>query len=664
MLAFTEADHVNFKLLELRTCVVLSLSCQIILYVFASRREYVPSQWIQAIVWSAYIMADWLAAFAVGLLSGRVSPNCNNMLSPMEVLWAPLLLMHLGGPDTITAYSLEDNRLWLRHFLSMLLQTCGTIYVVFRYSGPSIAWYVKVMALLVGIIKYGERSWVLVSVNRDRNGTIVPFNDRVPGYRIRKFAIDGLDTEQLASWCLFEFKKYVNWYDTDRTRFALPMPVDYREINIWELVETEMGLMYDLLYAKASLIHTYIGFFFRCLSFSFIFMLLLLFTIDLVNTSKKCGKCHQDFPVDTTITGVLLVGAVGLEIYGAILALSSDWMVIGQASRPTNAEVIHHYCKVKLPWPLKVFNQSTKRRRRRWSNMIGQINLFEFCISQGNPATATRKITSQLLQQTRRTRTRFPDDLPNMVVGFLRSLNSSIGEDEDDMRLMQDLVEKFRSIEFQNGIMVLHLVTEICCSKDQNLTAGGGARETVVNNPTSPAATTENGTNLEPPLDDDREIRETCKILPNYMMYLIYLRPELLPTVRTEIFQEVLKVLKSQFSSPLPVEFNSQHGNFDRYKVVDKILSCYKSTLSALYELEPEEVSHIITSTEEILCLVASYLSGDGNKIYGWDISSMQQRNARKMSILSSSDKEASLSPCSGSYFHSLPIYLVLTQRR
>ncbi|KAH8513963.1 hypothetical protein H0E87_006995 [Populus deltoides] len=44
--------------------------------------------------------------------------------------WAPFLLVHLGGPDTITAFALEDNELWLRHMLTFATQGFATLYVL------------------------------------------------------------------------------------------------------------------------------------------------------------------------------------------------------------------------------------------------------------------------------------------------------------------------------------------------------------------------------------------------------------------------------------------------------------------------------------------------------------------------------------------------------
>ncbi|KAE8727241.1 putative magnesium transporter NIPA2 [Hibiscus syriacus] len=47
--------------------------------------------------------------------------------SAILVLWVPFLLWHLGSPANITAYSLEDNELWLRHFLGLVSNVGGII---------------------------------------------------------------------------------------------------------------------------------------------------------------------------------------------------------------------------------------------------------------------------------------------------------------------------------------------------------------------------------------------------------------------------------------------------------------------------------------------------------------------------------------------------------
>lgn len=69
------------------------------------------------IIWSVYLLADWVAAFAVGLIAnGNKDGDKQVQSDDLLAFWAPFLLLHLGGPDNITAFALEDNELWPRHF--------------------------------------------------------------------------------------------------------------------------------------------------------------------------------------------------------------------------------------------------------------------------------------------------------------------------------------------------------------------------------------------------------------------------------------------------------------------------------------------------------------------------------------------------------------------
>ena len=107
---------------DVRLLILCSLNLQLTLVILGGRRRYIRGIWIGVIVWSSYLMVDWVAAFAVGNLSnlatenefknGKTDDDTNKALT---ALWAPLLLLHLGGPDTITAYSIEDTQLWSRH---------------------------------------------------------------------------------------------------------------------------------------------------------------------------------------------------------------------------------------------------------------------------------------------------------------------------------------------------------------------------------------------------------------------------------------------------------------------------------------------------------------------------------------------------------------------
>ena len=70
---------------------------------------------------------------------------------------------HLGGPDTITAYSLEDNELWTRYLLGLVIQFGGAFYIFLRSWKGTPLNILAVPMFVAGLIKYGERTWFLKS---------------------------------------------------------------------------------------------------------------------------------------------------------------------------------------------------------------------------------------------------------------------------------------------------------------------------------------------------------------------------------------------------------------------------------------------------------------------------------------------------------------------
>ncbi|XP_021907102.1 uncharacterized protein LOC110821539 isoform X2 [Carica papaya] len=162
---------------ELRTSVLVSLSIQIILILLGNRRKYNATNCIRLILWLAYLLADWIATVSLGILANNYE---NDVL---KAFWAPFLLLHLGGPDTITAYSLEDNELWLRHLLELVFQSGVVFYVVLKSWTSSWFNFLTVPVFVAGLIKYGERIWVLRSASIDHFGeSMRPPPDPGPNY--------------------------------------------------------------------------------------------------------------------------------------------------------------------------------------------------------------------------------------------------------------------------------------------------------------------------------------------------------------------------------------------------------------------------------------------------------------------------------------------------
>ncbi|XP_044498115.1 uncharacterized protein LOC123220150 [Mangifera indica] len=159
---------------DLRVMVLLSLLLQIVLIIMGNRRKYSHNLWTRIVVWCAYLGADAIATLALGVLSNNLADfyleNSGCIVdskTELTAFWAPFLLLHLGGPDTITSFALEDNELWLRHFLQFVVQTGTTIYVLVMSWTSSPLSVMFVLMFCAGLIKYGERTLALKSATNE-----------------------------------------------------------------------------------------------------------------------------------------------------------------------------------------------------------------------------------------------------------------------------------------------------------------------------------------------------------------------------------------------------------------------------------------------------------------------------------------------------------------
>ncbi|XAR65557.1 hypothetical protein NMG60_11009717 [Bertholletia excelsa] len=493
---------------DVRVLALLSLSLQIILYIFGSRRKYMVSFWINTVVWVGYLMADWGATITLSKLSdvlqdpGYDKSNSGN--AALHGLWAPLLLVHLGGPDTITAYSVEDNQLWPRHWISLFVQAAVALYAIL------LSWRVNFWislltfpALVIGITKCGERAWVLMLANRDENSNLVSgFH-----YKHGREACSGRSTSALhLAYCrLAELKPFMEQYDLNRDLyFRYRTGCERTSADGWELMELmecELGLIYDLLYTKASVIYTRTGFILRCISLVCTVSVTVGFIWFVIH--KENWKDDYIIPIaDIAVTGALVIGALVLETYATILSLSSDWTVT--------------WTETMLDRPFRVFNE------RRWYNVMGQFNLREFCEEVEPLRSRWRKVIGRLMPELHKTHIPVARNTWEMIIKFIRSSRSA---DEVSARdLCGDLLG-FGASEFAGGIAALHVITELFYKNElERLTEWHFAHLGF-------------GTNIMRS-EDDREIRETCRILSNYMMYLLLFRSSMIPGVGVEIIKE------------------------------------------------------------------------------------------------------------------------------
>ena len=134
--------------------VLVSLTLQLSLLHLGSRRRYCVKTWLRVFLWFSYLGADSVATVALGVISNNqgCSCDCNDSLlhNDLAAFWAPFLLLHLGGQDTITAYAVQDNELWLRHLLGLLVQFSVALYIFL------LSWKVNWLSFLTILMQIGR----------------------------------------------------------------------------------------------------------------------------------------------------------------------------------------------------------------------------------------------------------------------------------------------------------------------------------------------------------------------------------------------------------------------------------------------------------------------------------------------------------------------------
>lgn len=122
---------------------------------------------LRSLIWLAYLPADFVAVYVLGQLSRKnIDPTGVGESHQLAFFWMPFLLIHLGGQDTTTAFSVEDNELWLRHLLNILTQVGLALYVFWKSEARNQFLASTVVVFIAGIVKYGERTWALKSASQ------------------------------------------------------------------------------------------------------------------------------------------------------------------------------------------------------------------------------------------------------------------------------------------------------------------------------------------------------------------------------------------------------------------------------------------------------------------------------------------------------------------
>ncbi|XP_057742201.1 uncharacterized protein LOC130960755 [Arachis stenosperma] len=523
---------------ELRVLVLLSMTWQVLLIIFGSRRKYASGSFISALVWFTYLSADWLATVSLGNLANSHGAISNAVA--LQALWAPFLLLHLGGPDTITAYALEDNTLWLRHFLGLLVQVGVAFYVYLRSWSTSPLTFIAIPVFISGLIKYSERTWVL------RFASPAQFEDSLISVpTLQAQAMDFTphhDSDELEflhkGYSLFPILKrlYANlslrFAEGRRSHSLIVKKIEDNNVQqqshfAFKVVEVQLGFLYDLLYTKAPVIYSLPGLIFRFFSV-FSMVSALVAYLFFINSHNYYSDLEN---LDYYVTLVLFVGAILLEVYALVSLIFSDWTIRWLSNKNKSKSLLQNSI---INWLL---------RQRRWAGKVSQQDLLSFCTKR-RVATYVGidflfRICFGIELYWQRTWNPVENDLKELIFSNLLNKHKTLDKELFDHNALKELLS-FKSnvlrnhnfskkikwsieLEFDHCLLVWHVATGVYyySTPEEDQDEGGNKKD-----------------------------RKMSKMLSDYMMYILLMRPFMLPKwidrvshVR-DTFREAIKILQ------------------------------------------------------------------------------------------------------------------------
>ncbi|KAI4328773.1 hypothetical protein L6164_021103 [Bauhinia variegata] len=316
---------------NVRGFIILSFFFQFFLVTFAPLKKSTGrlTYWS---LWFVYILASSAASYCIGLISNKQDqPGSTTTSLDLMAFWAAFLLVHLGGPDNITAFSLEDNDMWQRQFLTLLFQVITILYVFYETLTDNPLLVPFVLVFLAGMIKCGERIFALYAASTDTFREFVAGNPPDIGKIRNKKSTTTTDTEGQTLTDLQVVRDGYNFFDIFKglvvdMKYSMNFRKETQDYfssrtaeDALKVLEVELNFIYDVFYTKVWILRSKLGYFFRFVAFALIVSALGVF----VSYDKT------DFDnFDLVLTYVLLYGAVALDFLYLYMFFHSEWNVV------------------------------------------------------------------------------------------------------------------------------------------------------------------------------------------------------------------------------------------------------------------------------------------------------------------------------------------------
>ncbi|KAM0884916.1 hypothetical protein ACQ4PT_030692 [Festuca glaucescens] len=344
-----------------------SLAAHLILVFFSGirrRKAYGVSRFF---VWLAYQVNNWAPTYVLGNLYIDTTPHEKQLYA----FWVPFLLLHLARPDNVSAYSMDDTS--GRVMLFVPLQSFGAVTILYRYIHMDTtagtlrpaSW----IMLSLAIFKYAESAMAL------SRGDL---NSIRSSFKRTSRETEGHSVEDDEGLLLVAH----DHLDICKGAFGdHPVDMDIRQQaeefgwkTMCKVVEMELSLMYDLMYTKAAMVHTWGGYGIRVVSPVLTVVALSLFWL----RYREEGLQSRDVDISYILLGTTLV----LDVAWLLRAIGSTWAhAFFQGTRwhwVKHAVICGGRWKRirRLVVSLELLRDKEPSSYRVWSGPIGQHNLL------------------------------------------------------------------------------------------------------------------------------------------------------------------------------------------------------------------------------------------------------------------------------------------------
>ncbi|KAJ1267266.1 hypothetical protein BS78_07G043900 [Paspalum vaginatum] len=400
----------------------------------------------------AYKGGDTVAKSALGKLS-LCSSDATQDEQEVVAFWGPFLLLHLGGPDNMAAYSIEDSKLSLRKVVDLVVQFGGVLYLISNtFPCRGVLFAASALMFLVGAARYLESTYALWRADLE---------SIKKEWKRKKKQQEEEDQQQLAASaatrirqsqqqahqdCLGNVQALLLAHDRllDLLRAFADSSVVESETeaetppapttiflmgwrSICKLLVMELSLMYEVLYTKAMVAHTCTGYLIRFVSPLATAAAASLFWRWL-RLRDGCLDVGGSYIV---ITYLLLAAAFFLDVVWLLRALGSTWTYHFFMSRTSSWPWLHHHVLCSGRWhslhrlvvylhPLRIFFGTDPISYRRWSGVVGRYNLLRECTAtttRRHPAASSSSSSSPFCRRLEETRylSQLPPDAKELL---------------------------------------------------------------------------------------------------------------------------------------------------------------------------------------------------------------------------------------------------------